>query len=230
MIKAKGGRERLYSVESVYRALHWKKPTKESGYLRDRELFVLPDRYWAWLDWSGTVFGLEINVYNLRQRVSYSTGKSTGQHVWENDSGYPASEFLRDLQLVHLLETRWLEPEPIAAWDRKEKGRRIRTVRALVGDEILEYSLEEQQVLPFRIRRSWFLSVNPDREEYQKSFNLADYRDVSGIMLAHTVRWQDGKLTRKEQAIYEINPSYDPLIFDRQPVLKDGPEAWRSKP
>ena len=72
-VAAKGGRERLYSVESVLittKAKYWF-GFFQRAYHNDEELYVFPDRCWLWFDARPSVFGLNIESYDTRVNSGY---------------------------------------------------------------------------------------------------------------------------------------------------------------
>lgn len=62
--------------------------------------------------------------------------------------------------------------------------------------------------------------------ELFKWYDLSGYREIDGIKLPSLIV-EDGAI--KKQVRYEINPQYDPQVFERPPNLAAGPQQWRLK-
>src|SRR5258705_4079770 len=56
-IQAKGGRERLYSVNNMVISSFGKN-------IRLEDFFIFPDRSWSWVDQRPSVFGLNMSMQN----------------------------------------------------------------------------------------------------------------------------------------------------------------------
>ena len=227
---AKGGRERLYAVRNMviissgsYKALRFKispdrkvesKSLKPSGLYRE-ELFVFPSKYWAWDDYRPAVFGLWIHVYDYSRRTKYVITDGEPHHPAETIEVKEMDRPLYFVQLMYLLESKWLKPKPV----------RVRAERSI---DMLETELEGMRY-DFAIDRNTKLVISFSSyseyggKTYQNVVKLSDYKTVDGIMMPLTVEMDDG---HKEYSDIKINVEYNENIFSSPPSIEAGPHAW----
>ena len=109
-ITAKGGRDRLYAVNSLAISEDINKNNRLSS-----SLYVFPDKYWDWSDKRPYKFGLQVLVENHELGVGYFV---VG-HEPDNPSKIKLSPEHRskfdDVQLTLLLESKWFKPELLGA-------------------------------------------------------------------------------------------------------------------
>ncbi|HWP43590.1 MAG TPA: hypothetical protein VNO14_10170 [Blastocatellia bacterium] len=214
-IAAKGGRERLYAVESIAitETLGNKKPSVE--------LCVFPDKYWYWEDYRPGKLGLAIIVNNFEQNVGYFV---VGHQP--NDSGKrpldpeERSYFMKP-QLLYLLETRWLKPELLRAYKGKLGSRNVDIVEIKVDQFRIGVFLDKTSHLPVRIN-----FLNDTGDKVFQWYGLSDYREVNGILVPHAISYDGG---RSIPLTIEVNVAYDPAAFEQPPRVADGPDQWRAK-
>jgi hypothetical protein len=226
-IAAKGGRERLYSVNNVQvsireRDWHFFSPAM----LREENLYVFPDRYWGWFDERPTVLGLHLEMYNLSRHLAYSVGEHgpliimtmNGGEV--TDSGKYA---LYELQLLCLMETKWVRPVPISVAKDKINGHKVDLVQTIVKgypnktrtDQRVAFALDPNSHLPRYV--IIYLDTRDGVVGYPRP--LSDYVEFNGIKIPQDVE----SLHQK----YQINVEYDERIFEQQPTVEAGPQAWK---
>lgn len=132
VLKAKGGKERLLSVNNLQMSAHekywWWFKRYEINYAG---LFVFPDKSWEWDDQRGTVFGMAIHIHNFE----------TNKHVSYNDTGRggligpihePSRRNLWQVQLHLLTHTKWIQPIPQRVRTGKVKERDVYIVETIV--------------------------------------------------------------------------------------------------
>jgi hypothetical protein len=134
---------------------------------------------------------------------------------------------LREPQLYYLLETKWFKPQILRASKSKIGGKSVDLVEVFVTGYGTPFRygvfLDEKTHLPVRIG-----TYANDRQDDMFSWvNLSEYREISGIKVPTAISskldpsWGRPRL--------EINPEYDPAVFERQPDMKAGPFQWRAK-
>ena len=236
-VSAKGGRERLWSVRTMAQHLT---ASYDIGPLRLRagiyeHFYVLPNRYWEW------VTEPRVTPYTSVQVIMVD--KDTRWFRWENEPGVrvseipalPVWELLHD-QLFALLETRWLKPELLGVKRGRLGWGAVDIVAARISGGRFDIYIDRKSRLPRRIvehrmvtRQLTILSPPEPPKPYEIVWDLEDYRPVSGILLPHTLK-QRGRDGITERVTYEINPEYDPRVFEDPPSADFGPRDWMKVP
>lgn len=142
-IKAKGGRERLKSVNNmvisgeypVYYLVSRVQRNHQPKYVR---LDVFPDKYWEWNDMRPSIFGLSVTMTNYENNTIYSFGnnpnaftalcqpdtESNGAQFFQDHClhtiikqkdgrAWGQKQLLEQLQIINFMETKWVKPIPI---------------------------------------------------------------------------------------------------------------------
>ncbi|MDX2045115.1 MAG: hypothetical protein SF097_28160 [Acidobacteriota bacterium] len=122
-------------------------------------------------------------------------------------------------QLIYFLETKYFRPN-LAASAKETIG--------LKEFDAIEIKLRGMPVKIF-LDKSTHL---PTRVAYYSTYNgrmftwsdLSEYKSVNGILIPHKKRDDGGpKLTYQ----IEVNPQFDPRVFERPAKIEAGPEQWR---
>jgi len=234
-IIAKGGRERLYSVRNMvisssgsYKPLQFKiqpggKVSSRSGKQNkvvSEELYVFPDKLWAWTDYRPTVFGLRITMYNYQTKTKYVITDGEPNHpaepIAENElarRGFPVT------QLIYLMESSWLKPKPVKVTTEQIGSRFVDVVQTEVDGQRYDFAIDSETHLPVR-----FTSYSEYKgKAYSNANNLSDYTDVDGIRVPLTIELEDGH-TEKSNIMFNVE--YDERIFTNPPSIEAGQKAW----
>jgi hypothetical protein len=225
-IAAKGGREALYKITSIADL------DNQTG--KFCELIVMPDRYFYWLDWRSSPFGLIYKLYNLETGFGCDSAMyrpmvykdiRTKLELPKDLGNYPP-EFLEFL-LYHLLETRWLTPKPLIASKMHVNGKRIDRVDVLIKayGRPVRYAifLDEKTHLPVRVMRC----ENVNTDNLWEMWRIVDYRKyvpIKGIMIPTEVSYNKKKWRPNN---IELNVDFDPHFFDRVPDDTKNGLQWR---
>jgi hypothetical protein len=208
-VQAKGGRDRLHGVRSL--AVYMKPAEVNLAGPATNWLCVFPDRYF---EFQGRANGgaRAIVVDGTADRAATdATGiPRNARHLtaYEHDR-------LALNQLVFLLESAWLQPQPV------EVRHNVLVVQA--AGRAYKLFLNGAG-LPERI-----LSLPKPSEKPKTLYNyrLQRYREFQGVMLPSRVVWV-GRLSEFTWDVdYEIDARYNPKLFERMPDLANGPEPWR---
>ena len=211
-VAAKGGRERLHSVDSfLISAGSRKHPLID--------LYAFPGRYWRW-DAAPEPLGLRVQMMNAERGEAYLTHPDDPKSPRKLGDVFMRScqFFVTEAQLYFLLETRRHRPVPIEAREGEARGRRTDVVRVLVGDRLADYYLDRKTHLPVKV-------VYPARDDSRRHFEAKDYADVGGLMLPSKVSYGGGF----SSYAYVVNPEYDAALFERPPTVEAGADAWRPR-
>lgn len=230
-IAAKGGRERLQTVNNLQIS------TREKVWYGLRRLpfiwealYVFPNKSWEWHDERKTIFGFDIKVYNQDRNIYYTYvdhGKggalATPMGTMNGKDGLGT---LYDMQLRYFMETKWVKPVPV----RVEKGKVGRHSVDIVHANVKGYPTKDgkdEVTLGFALDRKTHLLrkiiyyTTSFGKEYSGGLELADYTEINGIQIPLKV---DGLKSN-----CQINVDYNEQIFEQQPNVEAGIEAWKRK-
>ena len=219
MIEAKGGRERLQSVQAMFvlRTYTWRQALVRHR-LENRTLYRFPDFLWSWFDSGTQTLGITVSQSNLALGHSLSVLGPSVNPKLKRELLAPGVLPFREIPVL-LLETRWMKPSlfgcSIDGWT---------TTLEASFDGIpfpYRYYLQGKAELPHRVEMPEGRGV--------RMYLLRDYKQTDGLMLPVTFRSEYGSLPSPTYTVrYEINPDYDPKLLDREPSLEAGPDAWRN--
>jgi hypothetical protein len=220
-IAAKGGRERLRRITSLYIA------AELGGGFRKYMFSIFPNYRFEYSNWAA------------RERTDLTICNEKLDRCWwqlNGDSAKPRKTNEDDIylnllpQFIFLMESSDLRPIPV----RSRKGwnglDRMDIVEADANGWRLDYYLNSKTHLPIKV----VLPNGPvshAKGEMNQEVSLSDYTEVDGLMLPRSVKYAftTNPVKRSDRLTFEINPAYDPQIFEQSPTQKLGPEDWRSK-
>ena len=213
-IQAKGGRERLRKVQTL--AIFMQPAQVVMAGPPANWLCVFPDRYF---EWEGRK-GVERSVI-----VNGTAGRTAMDANGRPRATCNLTSLERDRltlnQVLYLLETAWLQPEPLAVRPAHLHKYNVLTVRA--GGRTFDLFLNSSN-LPERI-----FSRRGEDSKTKYDYQMEHYREFQGISLPARVTGTDGNFAWTWDVDYEIDAKYNPKLFERPPDLNDGPEPWRRR-
>lgn len=223
-ITAKGGRVRLEAVRNLVvteRTIYNRSPRPDmtTGLTRQR-LYVLPAQLWEFVDERPGRLGSSLTIFDVERLSGWSsTGRLTdGQGLADG-----IKNRLLHGQLVYLLETAFLKPEPV----RSRSGRVGRAAVDIVemrlpsSDLRAEYYLDRQSHLPLRVVLFYTVRTPPDAPVAPRTFanedryTLGNYIDVDGLQMP-SVAMLEGP-NKENTTSYRINVDYDEQVFTSRP-------------
>ena len=209
-IRAKGGRERLHAIRTFV--------TSSSEKLADsprpdvitqqfiEELYVLPSRFWEYDDYRpGKMGDGGVAVDTNQHRVFNRPGEGSAQGLYE-DLVYRS----RNGQFLYLMETAYVQPEPVGLTRGRLDGRDVDIVETRVNDDRVEFSLDRQSHLPAKI------VIMERRLRLPRVWQLSDYHTVDGIEMPSNVHLGEEKA--QSQTTYRFNVEYDEAVFHLESV------------
>jgi hypothetical protein len=226
-IAAKGGRERLYSVNNLqfsFRDRAWWNLRRVPD---NREaLYVFPRKWWEWEDRTGTIFGFTIWMHNYEKDIHWAYGDcGEGKNVSVSPlNDLPiyrgAMTTIINVQLNYLMETRWVKPIPVSVMRGKVGRHAVDIVRTVVkgyprGEEIVSFALDRKSHLP----REVIYHTLTFGKEYTGAVPLTDYSAINGIQMP-------GKVYTDRPG-FQLNVDYNERIFEQPPSREAGIEAWK---
>lgn len=208
-VKAKGGRDRLRSVRSL--AVYMKPAEVNLAGPPTNWLCVFPDRYFEF-EGAGRGSQRAIVVDGTADRAATDvTGIARNtRHL----SPYEHDQLALN-QLIFLLESAWLQPQPVEA--------RHNILMVEAAGNAYKLFLNNAS-LPERVLS---LPVPGEKHKTVYDYRLQHYRDFQGVMLPVRIVLT-GRLSESTWDVdYEIDAKYNPKLFERMPDLANGPEPWR---
>ena len=219
-IVAKGGRERLYQVNSL--VISYQETARDFlGIVVHRglveRLYVFPDKSWSWDDGLPPLFHLTVSMSNLERNIACtmyagdSSPKCTEPKDWA--SFFNQGEGLGRAQYLYLLETKWVKPVPISVTKGSIGLKTVDVLQTRADGRIVDYYLDRKTHLPQRVVTFF------ESGRVWETYDFSDYMNVNGIKMPSVQ--QKGKIN------FQINPAYNESIFTHPPSIEAGSKAWR---
>lgn len=229
-IKAKGGRERLYEIESIQES-----STKDSRssdgkkyVTRSEALIVLPNKVWVYADESGSVFGITQSMLNYEDMTGYFGQKNSSNTITEPLSSHERKlKAYQNSTILYLLESKWLKPHVIGVKPGKVDGTDVQIVETRIDGRRVDVAFDLKTFLPTQIE---FYDTGFDGGPRLNTARLWNYTEVDGIKVPQAMTYS-GTISKGgvEKMTIRFNVEYDPDIFLKPPA-KLTPEAWKKKP
>ena len=233
-VAAKGGRDRLAAIDSfaIQLTTKFKRATLPEiavGKI-DQIVCTLPDGWWEFLDYGPGLMGRSVHVVNARTGLGWASHGGDGRPLLRPDTFTPFR--MRQMQYVFFLQTRAVQPVPLRASRIVVGSRAIDRVETDVNGDAVIFDLDVSTHLPVRVETIHKITAKPPRPDSKWSgelryvYELDDYNDVSGIRVPRRVLMGNDPTDVR----IEINPNYDPSIFDKPPSGETTIDSWRGQP
>jgi hypothetical protein len=213
-VQAKGGRERLQRVRTL--AIYMKPSDVVLAGPPANWLCVFPNRYFEWEGGKGMERSIIVDGAAGRTAMD-----ANGMPRAVRSMTPLERERLTLNQLLYLLETAWLQPEPVEVRPAHLHKYNVLTVRA--GGRAFDLFLNSSN-LPERI-----FSRRGEDSKTKYDYHMEHYREFQGISLPTRVTGTEGNREWIWDVDYEIDAKYNPKLFERPADLADGPEPWRRR-
>ena len=230
-VAAKGGRDRLHSVQSLVISTSGTYSHRAKRYQRYNEaLFVLPNKIWIWNDQRPDVFGLTLEVSNFETNKRFVTNSDREHPIPRAIPTYETPLSRTYGLLAYLMETRWVRPQVENLSTATINGTAVDIVRTMVQDTAegfekksvrIDFALDRQTHLPVQVI---FYQKTTQGEEVSLTESLSQYVEVDGIKIP-TRRVVGG--AGREELAFQFNVTFDANIFDNPPSLRAGPKGWK---
>jgi hypothetical protein len=219
-VAAKGGREQLERVNSLL--ISYRETVRNFlGVVVHRgdveRLYVFPDKMWGWDDGLPPPFRLTVNLLDIGRDRRCTLYKGAAAPICgpARQGSAPPDEGLVQVQLLYLMESRWVKPTPVGVTKDKIGFQQVDVLHARFQDKRVDYFLDRKTHLPIRVSIFYGASERPTI-----SFELSDYAPVGGVLMP-------GK-QKRAKINFQINPPYDETIFTRPPSFEAGPRGFRA--
>ena len=224
-VAAKGGREKLYSIQNMVGSISSEYRFEGSKIKSRTEQFVVfPNKEWSWDDDRPSVFGLRMTMYDWEKQKQYNV-----LFRGEPFHGLVAMEKnVVDLGKMSwvaniFLETKYHKPVPQSVSKGKVDSKRVDIVQTILGDERIDFALDEMTHLPVKFTHYIHNLGTKPGDLFYEGF-LTDYIDVQGIKMPRGSGKGNGKKT-----VFQFNVEYNEEIFRTPPRFEVGPEAWKKR-
>lgn len=246
-IRAKGGRERLHSIESfvisstidAYLISPGFNSSVSPGHTDSvaERIYVMPNRAWLYEFTPDFDVSLEGTVINVERNLCMVTLAPIGpmRSVPGLSFCLPTTWPKRLVQdpILYLMETRWVRPKPVRT--RTEgKGKKQRDViETEVGQLRLDFYLDRKTHLPVKLVTQDYPGDPRMPRRMDLMLTFEDYVAVDGIQMPRRVI-REPLLTQvqrrdTERAQYRFNVNYDEEIFNHPVSRKAKPGDWEHK-
>jgi hypothetical protein len=219
VLSAKGGRQRLETVSSMYVS------TKAQSGSANHDLYVFPDFSFSYSYWPSRE-RVDIVVYNAKRSVSWwQEGADAAQVERDTET---ASEAMKEALFTFLLHSKWINAQPLRIRKERTGLKRLDVVETDVDGWRVDYYLNSTTHLPLKVVYG-YSKIERAEGVMNRIVRLEDYKEVGGIMMPHRLifSFTDGPEKSDQRATYEINVDYDEAIFEHPPTPGMKPNAWR---
>jgi hypothetical protein len=226
-IRAKGGRERLQSIENFLITSTIDVEAPRGGGLTETErLYAMPGRAWLYEFTPHFDVSLEATVINTKSNLCMVTLSPARGDVPSLSYCLPTTWAARLIQdpVIYLMETKWIRPVPVRTRVEGTGNKQVDVIETEVGKLRVDFYLHRKTRLPFKLVTDEYYGENQMTGRMELTVNLDDYQNVDGIQMPRRVTRQPDvgpQIVRRdtERARYKFNVAYNSTIFD-QPVSK----------
>ena len=232
-IRAKGGHERLQSVQNllISSEIYTQAGTSATNTETER-LYVMPDKAWIYTYSPDLRMSLDATVINFQYRfcmLTLSPPFSLSPCIPDKPL-----EYLLEDPVIYLMETKWVRPQPLAARVEGKGNKQIDVIETKVGSLRVGFYLDRETRLPTRLVTDWSGVRQALTKGGLMTVKLEDYEAVDGIMMPRRViREQQGKTPENEvssrateRARYLFNVAYNPKLFNSTVSPKVKRKDW----
>lgn len=219
-IKAKGGRERLYSIQNVLivSKVNIEAPQR-LGPNETRKLYILPDQalLHASSEQSGVV--MEAIVFSIERNlctVKISPGQAApGTSPCSLTTWGP--HLVQD-PVIYLLETKWLQPKILGTRVEGTGSNQIDVIEAEIKALRVDLYLDIKTRLPFKMVTNVSDGSGRLSARGAVTIRLSDYTSVDGIQMPRSITRESAArstiVSRDiEDARYSFNVDYEKSLF-----------------
>ena len=232
-IRAKGGRERLHSIQSflISSTINVEAP-RGGGITETERLYALPGRAWLYEFTEHFDVSLEATVINKEQNFCMVTLAPARGDVPSLSYCLPTTWAERLIQdpVIYLMETKWVRPVPV----RTRLEGKVDVIETEVGKLHVDFYLDRKTRLPTKLVTDHYYGENQMTSRMGLTVYLEDYKTIEGIQMPRTVRREPDvgpQIVRRdtERARYKFNVAYDSTIFERPVSKKAKSHDWKPR-
>lgn len=233
-IRAKGGRERLRSVQNLLisstKNVHIPgEATVRTTTTETERLYVMPEKAWIYELTPEFDVSLEAKLINFEQNFCSVTMAPARGGVPGLSFCLPTTpfEYLVQHPVIYLMETKWVRPVPLRVRVERKGIWQVEVIETQIGKIRADFYLDRKTKLPTkivtnRLAGEWE-SVSPSS---LTTIELDHYKVVDGIQMPRRlteITELSDTIDRRldiEDASYRFNVAYNPAIF-HDPIPKN---------
>jgi hypothetical protein len=242
-VRAKGGRERLRSVQSLLITSTIDARAPRGSNTKDAvRLYAMPGRVWVYTYTPEFDVKVDATVINTDRKLCLVTLAPAhgGVRGLSPCLAETFTQYLLQDPVIYLMETEWVRPVPLRARTEGKGKKQVDVVEVEVGQLRMDFYLDGKTRLPFKIVTEWYGGIGRATGKLgQMEVLLEEYAEVEGVRMPRRVTRRhlpyhresvtDPPTGIEERAHYQFNVTYAPTVFDR-PVPKNvKPDDWKQR-
>ena len=247
-IKAKGGREKLHAVRNMVitstgdarPVLFIKKKKRIWSKKKYKDItvsfYLLPDKWWMWIDDRPGIFGLNMIMENYETMKEYRVSDG-GPFI--DEAGNPKERgIVEDIEpnresnnkamlVTRLLETKWVQPKVEGVASGKVGRKKVDVIQTKVFNDRLDFMFDKKTHLLLRTVYYYYDKVSKTTGSTGRRYG--DYVEVDGIMLPTKVTVESSHTgDSTSYKTYQINVEYNEDLFKKPPLpIEEAMDAWK---
>lgn len=224
-IRAKGGRERLHSIENFLISstvdLRYRDRSQEE---ETERLYVMPGNAWIYTYTPDLSVSLDVTVMSKERQFCWVTLAPKSYGVPGLSPCIPSTpiKYLVQDPVIYLMETDWLRPEPLRVRTEGKGHKQLDVIETKVAMLRIDFYLDRKTRLPVKLVTEWYGGIGQATPGGgPMKIELDDYVDIEGILMPRRVTREPdgeapvGEVLRRdtERATYRFNVTYNPKIL-----------------
>jgi hypothetical protein len=237
-VRAKGGRERLHSIENFLISSTIDVRTQMRSTEKETErLYVMPGKAWIYTYTPDYSVSLDVTVMNKERQFCWVT-LAPSNSVPGLTPCIPSTpiKYLVQDPIIYLMETKSLQPEPLRVRTEGKGKKQVDVIETKVAMLRVDFYLDRKTRLPIKLVAEWFGGIGQASLGGEPmTIELGDYVEVEGILMPRRVTREVegeapvGEVFRRdtERATYRFNVAYAPEILDGPASRKTKRNDWK---
>ncbi len=238
-IRAKGGRERLHSIQNYLVSSTINVEAQRGGSYTEKErLHAFPGRAWLFEYTEEFDIEVEATVINVERNLCMVTlaPASIGSGIPGVSYCLPttfAESVVQD-SIIYLMETKWFRPVPLRTRESRTGLKRVDVVETVVGDLRVDFYLDRKTKLPIKLVTDQYYGIKEGTHPLGLTVYLDNYETVDGIKMPRSVIREPNHFIERirrdfEFARYKFNVAYEESIFNQPASRKARAGDWKPR-
>lgn len=238
-IRAKGGRERLHSIENYLVSSTIHVEALRGGHTTEAVwLYALPGKAWLYEYETNRHFEyfMTATVLNLGRNFCFVTLAPAIGDIPKLSHCLPTvpAEKLIQNSAIYLMETKWVKPVPLRTREARTGRKRVDVVETEIGKLRVDFYLDRKTHLPIKIVTDQYHGISEMITKLGLTVFLDDYVTVDGIKMPRSVvREPSDQLERVrrdlEFASYRFNVDHEEKIFNYPAPRNVKAGSWKRR-
>lgn len=254
-LQAKGGRDRLHSVQSFLITGEIHVDAVSGSHMTEVQwLHALPGKAWLYEYTPEFKVYLDATVINIERNLCMKTLSPAKGDVPSLSLCLPTTYAERLIQnpSIYLMETKWIRPEPIRTYEGRRGLKRVDVVETAVGNLRVDFYLDRKTRLPVKLVTDEYGGINEETQAMGLTVYFDNYVAIDGIqmptrvvreprhvslnefsvpslVLSHEPRFPEKVRRDIELLTYKFNVEYDETIFNGPASRKVKATDWKPR-